>query len=253
VEQVPTQSLAPPPNPKLPGTRRPSPHPDSQSPRASRRPVSTPPTPSKPTPPGTRRPSPHPDANCFGGGDLSSPHPRPRNARHQFETSPALSQPVFKTLKGRRTGRRRCRRISALSQPVFKTLKGFQTVAGGKAVRPPPPVPRPQNSSPLRLRRGLGVVASQNLRKPSVPIHRDALRYHGDETNLTEGASLGAESVRAEPQPGHRPVLRLSACSAGLHFLPRSLKAELRRTEPRKDALRVTQQRRDRGFRGFRG
>jgi len=84
------------------------------------------------------------------------------------------------------------------------------------------------------------VVASQNLRKPSVPIHRDALRYHGDETNLTEGASLGAESVRAEPQPGHRPVLRLSACSAGPRSPPRSLKAELRRAEPNKNALRVT-------------
>ena len=90
-----------------------------------------------------------------------------------------------------------------LPQPVFKTLKGFQTVAGGKAARPPPPVPRPQNSSPLRLRRGLGVVASQSLRKPSVPMNRDPPRYHGDETNLTEGASPGrTERVRAEAQPG---------------------------------------------------
>ena len=110
--------------------------------------------------------------------ETSRLHTRPHNARHQFGTSPVLPQ------------------------PVSKTLKGFQTVAGGKAARPPPPVPRPQNSSPLRLRRGLGVAASQSLRKPSVPVNRDPPRYHGGETKLTEGASPGrAESVRAEAQP----------------------------------------------------
>ena len=85
-----------------------------------------------------------------------------------------------------------------IPQPVFKTLKGFQTVAGGKAARPPP-VPRPKTSSPLRSRRGLGVAAPQSFSKPSVPIHRDAPRFHGDERKLSEGASLGRrESVRAE-------------------------------------------------------
>ena len=56
------------------------------------------------------------------------------------------------------------------------------------------------------------------------------------------------QSPSREPPPGERslcarrprPVLRLSACSAGLRSLPRSLKAELQRAEPNKDALRVT-------------
>ena len=103
-----------------------------------------------------------------------------------------------------------------LPQPVFKTLKGFQTVAGGKAVRPPPPVPRPQNSSPLRWRRGLGVVASQSLRQPSVPIHRDARRDHGDERKLIEGASLAANVLCARRGPAQFCVrLRgLRACAS---------------------------------------
>ena len=122
---------------------------------------------------------PLPAPSITSGVETSRLHTRPHNARHQFGTSPVLPQ------------------------PVSKTLKGFQTVAGGKAARPPPPVPRPQNSSPLRLRRGLGVAASQSLRKPSVPVNRDPPRYHGGETKLTEGASPGrAESVRAEAQPG---------------------------------------------------
>jgi len=91
-------------------------------------------TPSKPTPPGTRRPSPDPETlNRLGDRDVPSPHlPRPRNARHQSGTSPVLPQ------------------------PVFKTLKGFQTVAGGKAARPPPPVPCPQNVQPPPLAEGVG-------------------------------------------------------------------------------------------------
>ena len=89
--------------------------------------------PRNPKLPGTRRPSPHPDANCFGVGDVSSPH------------SHALATPV----------------ISSgfplpIPQPVSKTLKGFQTVAGGKAARPPPPVPRPQNVQPPPLAEGVG-------------------------------------------------------------------------------------------------
>ena len=47
-------------------------------------------------------------------------------------------------------------------------------------------------------------------------------------------------------------VLRPSAWSAGLCSLPRSLKAELQRPEPRRTPTR-DQQRTDRGFRGFRG
>ncbi len=96
-------------------------------------------------------PAPIQTLHYLGPRDVPSPHlPRPHNARHQSGTSPARPQ------------------------PVFKTLKGFQTVAGGKAARPPPPVPCPQNSSPLRLRRGLGVAASPRLRNPSVPMLRDS-------------------------------------------------------------------------------
>jgi len=105
-----------------------------------------------------------------------------RNARHQFGTSPALPQ------------------------PVIKTLKGFQTVAGGKAVRPPPPVPRPQNAQPPPLAEGVGGGDIPASRKPSVPMNRDAPRYRGDETSLTEGASPGrTEPVRTEAQSGHAP------------------------------------------------
>jgi len=115
-------------NPKLPGTRRPSPVPDPQLPRGRRRLVAVAAV----------------ATQNFLGRDVPAPIHTLNDfaARHQFETSPALPQ------------------------PVSKTLKGFQTVAGGKAARPPPPVSCPQNSSPLRLRRGLGVVASQSSRKP---------------------------------------------------------------------------------------
>jgi len=138
-------------------------------------------------------PAPTRSINYFGVGDVPSPHlPRPHNARHQSGTSPARPQ------------------------PVFKTLKGFQTVAGGKAVRPPPPVPRPQNPSPLRSRRGLGVVASPRLRKPSLPMNRDARRDHGDERKLVERASLGANVLCARRGPAHFCVFlrALRACAS---------------------------------------
>ena len=122
----------PPRNPKLPGTRRPSPHPDLQSPRSSRRLVVVAPVATQNFL-GRDVPAPTRSINYFGVGDVPSPHvPHPRNARHQPGTSPALPQ------------------------PVFKTLKGFQTVAGGKAARPPPPVPRPQKFQPPPLAEGVG-------------------------------------------------------------------------------------------------
>jgi len=150
------------------------------------------PRPRNPELPGTRRPSPNPHHQLLRGWRRPvSSLPRPRNARHQFGTS------------------------RTLPQPVFKTLKGFQTVAGGKAVRPPPPVPRPQNSSPLRLRRGLGVVASRSCCKPSVPMNRDARRDHGDERKLVERASLGANVLCARRGPAQFCVLLrgLRACA----------------------------------------
>ena len=74
------------------------------------------------------------------------------------------------------------------------------------------------------------MAASRSLRQPSVPMHRDALRYHGDETNLTEGASPGrTESVRAEAPPGSA-----SACVVWGPTLPTTkLKAGVRGAEPR--------------------
>jgi len=253
-------AAASPRNPKLSGTRRPSPHPDPQSPRGWRRPVSTPPTPSQPRtfwdetsqPPSrpamtsgaatSRRrglprnlgrdvPAPTRSINYFGVGDVPSPKlPCPHNARHQSGTSPALRQ------------------------PAFKTLKGFQTVAGGKAARPPPPVPRPQNVQPPPLAEGVGgggipeppqAVSPDESRSSAIPRRRK--KAHRE--SLPRANVLCAGQGPARP----RPVLRPSACSAGLCSLMRSLKAELRRAEPRKDALRVTKQRRDRGFHGFRG
>ncbi len=138
---------------------------------------------------GTRRPSPYPQHQLLRGWRRPvSSLPRPRNVRHQFGTFPALPQ------------------------PVFKTLKGFQTVAGGKAVRPPPPVPRPQNSSPLRLRRGLGVVASRSFRKPSVPMHRDAPRFHGDEGKVSVREPRSGERTLCAPRRSLAPPISASFC-----------------------------------------
>jgi hypothetical protein len=171
-------AVLPPRSPELSGTRRPSPYPDPPLLRGRRRLVATA----------------HPLATQnFLGRDVPAPIQTLHyfGARHQFGTSPALPQ------------------------PVIKTLKGFQTVAGGKAARPPPPVPRPQNSSPLRWRRGLGVAASRSCCKPSVPMNRDAPRFHGDERKLIEGASLGANVLCARRGPAQFCVhLRgLRACA----------------------------------------
>jgi len=156
-------------SPELSGTRRPSPYPDPPLLRGRRRLVATA----------------HPLATQnFLGRDVPAPIQTLHyfGARHQFGTSPALPQ------------------------PVIKTLKGFQTVAGGKAVRPPPPVPRPQNAQPPPLAEGVGGGDIPASRKPSVPMNRDAPRYRGDETSLTEGASPGrTEPVRTEAQSGHAP------------------------------------------------
>jgi len=163
----------PPRNLKLPGTRRPSPYPHHQLLRGWRRPVSTPPTPSRPRTSWDETSQPPSRPSITSGLETSRLH-----TPHALATpviSPALPLPI--------------------PQPVFKTLKGFQTVAGGKAARPPPPVPCPKNSSPLRSRRGLGVAASQSLRKPGVPMNRDARRDHGDERKLTRERHGGAKST----------------------------------------------------------
>jgi len=60
-----------------------------------------------------------------------------------------------------------------IPQPVFKTLKGFQTVAGGKAARPPPPVTRPQNVQPPPLAEGVG---GGGIPEPPQAISPDASR-----------------------------------------------------------------------------
>jgi len=133
-------------------------------------------------------PAPIPTHNYFGGGDVSSPHlPRARNARHQFGTSPALPQ------------------------PGFKTLKGFQTVAGVKAARPPPPVPCPQNIQPPPLAEGVGgggtpefpqAVSPNPSRCSAIPrrrkkAHRGSLA--GGEPSLA--VSRGVALSRGSPCP----------------------------------------------------
>jgi len=133
------------------------------------------------------------------GGDVSAPWPPLATQSFLGRDVPAPIQTLNYLAACHQLGT-----SSALPQPVFKTLKGFQTVAGGKAARPPPPVPRPQNSSPLRSRRGLGVAAPQSFSKPSVPIHRDAPRFHGDERKLTREPPLGERSLcgpRCSPAP----------------------------------------------------
>ncbi len=150
-------------------------------------------------------PAPIQTLHYFGVGDVPSPHlPRARNVRHQFGTSPGLPQ------------------------PVFKTLKGFQTVAGGKAVRPPPPVPCLQNVQPPPLAEGGGgggipespqAVSPDESRCSTIPRRRKKAQRG----SLPRANVLCAGRGPARP----RPVLRPSACSAGLRFLPRKLKAEV--------------------------
>ncbi len=133
-------------------------------------------------------PAPTRSINYFGVGDVSSPHlPRARNARHQFGTSPALPQ------------------------PGFKTLKGFQTVAGVKAARPPPPVPCPQNIQPPPHAEGVGgggtpefpqAVSPNPSRCSAIPrrrkkAHRGSLA--GGEPSLA--VSRGVALSRGSPCP----------------------------------------------------
>jgi hypothetical protein len=225
------------------GTRRPSPYPKTQAPRGWRRPVSSLPRPRKPNflgrdvpapiqrlnhlgvgdvpspklprprnqhPLGRDVPAPIQILNHLGARDVPSPHfPRPRNARHQFGTSPVLTQ------------------------PVFKTLKGFQTVAGGKAVRPPPPVPRPQNTQPPPLAEGVGGGGIPETRQGVSPdasrcsaIPRRRKKTHRGSLPRANGVCVGRGAARP------RPFLRPSAWSAGPRSPPRSLKAELQRPEP---------------------
>jgi len=125
-----------------------------------------------------------------------------------------------------------------IPQPVFKTLKGFQTVAGGKAVRPPPPVPRPQNAQPPPLAEGVRGGGIPELLQAVSPDESRCSARPRRRKKAHRGSLPRSERTLCAPRP--RPVLRPSAWSAGLRFLPRSLKAEVRGAEPRKDALRVT-------------
>jgi hypothetical protein len=108
-------------------------------------------------------PAPTHTINYFGVGDVSSPWPPSQPKTSWDETSQPPSRPSMTS--GLATSRLHTSHampvISSgfplpIPQPVSKTLKGFQTVAGGKAARPPPPVPRPQNVQPPPLAEGVG-------------------------------------------------------------------------------------------------
>ncbi len=149
------------------GTRRPSPHPDPQLLQGRRRlvavirsslprigrdafhrprsppeyqgpggtgPYPIPPPPSQPKTFWDETSQPLPAASITSGLETS-----------RLPTSPAPTTPVISSGLP-----------LPIPQPVFKTLKGFQTVAGGKAARPPPPVPCPQNVQPPPLAEGVG-------------------------------------------------------------------------------------------------
>jgi len=176
------------------------------------------PTPSKPTPSGTRRPSPYPQHQLLrdsrrpvAGAGPCPPWPRPFSpiGRDAFHRVPALlmnirdlvEQVPTQSLPRPRTQNLLGRGVPApiqtlndfgarhqfgtspdLPQPGFKTLKGFQTVAGGKAARPPPPVPRPQNVQPPPLAEGVGgggipesqpAVSPNPSRCPAIPRRRN--------------------------------------------------------------------------------
>jgi len=82
VEQVLTQIPRPPPNPKLTGTRRPSPHPDANCFGVGDVPSPNLPRHRNPRLPGTRRPSPHPDPQLLRSSSsvrdfLLCPSPNP--------------------------------------------------------------------------------------------------------------------------------------------------------------------------------
>jgi len=132
-------------------------------------------------------PAPTRSVNYFGAGDVPSPHlPRPCNVRHQFGTSPGLLR------------------------PVLKTLKGFQTVAGGKAARPPPPVPRPQNVQPPPLAEGVGgggtpespqAVSPDESRCSAIPRRRQKAQ-RGSATGEPGLPGFTAESFQGEATTG---------------------------------------------------
>jgi len=100
----------------------------------------------------------------------------------------------------------------ALPQPVFKTLKGFQTVAGGKAARPPPPVPRPQNVQPPPLAEGVGgggipesppAVSPNPSRCSAIPRRRN--KPH-------RGSLPRSERTLCGPRPSPAPPISASVC-----------------------------------------
>jgi len=106
-----------------------------------------------------------------------------------------------------------------IPQPVFKTLKGFQTVAGGKAARPPPPVPRPQNAQPPPLAEGVGGGGIPESPQAVSPDASQCSAIPWRRKKAHRGSPLGRTySVRVEPQPGasHFCVLlrALRACAS---------------------------------------
>jgi len=168
-------------------------------------------------------PAPTHTINYFGGGDVPSPHlPRLRNQHPLGRDVPAPIHTI--NYFG----------VGDVPAPI-QTLNYF-----GVGDVPSPNLPRHRNPE------------LSGTRRPSPDPQHQLLR--GRRRLVAVAPQRGRMTAQIESGAAWAwRVLRPSAWSAGLRSLPRSLKAEVRHAEPRKDALRVTQQRRDRGFRGFRG
>ena len=113
-------AVLPPRNPKLPGTRRPSPDPHHQLLRGWRRLVSTLPRLRNQHPLGRDVPAPIPTLNDFGGGDVSSPH------------SHALATQNF------------------LGRDVPAPIQTLHYLGGGDVSSPHPPTPASSTQCPPR-------------------------------------------------------------------------------------------------------
>jgi len=140
-------------NPELSGTRRPSPHPKPQSRRGWRRPVSSSHALATQSCLGRDVPAPIQSLNHVGAGDVPSPAPTPSQPKASWDET---SQPPSRPSMTSELVISSALLLTFPNQPLFKTLKGFQTVAGGKAARPPPPVPCPQNVQPPPPAEGVG-------------------------------------------------------------------------------------------------
>ena len=158
-----------------------------------------------------------------------------------FLSVPSASSAVISTLSGRRrpvavtqlslpqSGRDAFHRVPVLLLNIRDLVEQVPTQS----------LPRPRNRRP------------SGTRRPSP--HPDLQSPRSSRRLVAVAPQRGRMTAQIESGAAWAwRVLRPSACSAGLRTLPRSLKAELQRPEPRRTPTR-DQQRRDRGFHGFRG